>query len=342
MDAKYITDKIWHNKISIAVVVLVFVTGAFISSVLFARFYSPVDASDPTRMTVQIPANASAEDIAKILKEKGLIRSETAFLHYCKTSGVDSLLKAGIYSISRSDSVQDIAGKIASGETAHITITVPEGYTVDLIGSMLVKDGLCSESEWQQAVRKKYDYSFLDEAPGDVKYEIEGFLYPDTYEVPADMKAEDIIKMMLDRFEEIWIADFEQDALQNGRELWVAVTEASLIEKEAALDKERATIAGVICNRLNQNMKLQFCSSVIYSMEVPKTVVTYSDLEIDSPYNTYKYKGLPPGPISSPGHKSIEAAIHPEKHDYLFFVATGNGSHTFSRTYEEHVAAQNN
>lgn len=326
----------------IMLIMLVFVTGAFISYFMFDHFYAPVDATDTTQVKVTIPASASAEEIAALLKEKGLIRNEQAFLHYCKGAGVDSMLKAGLYTISPSESVQDIASKIARGETAHVSVTIPEGYTVDLIGALLVKEGLCSQDDWDQAARKKYDYYFLKDAPGDVKYQIEGFLFPDTYDFQLDSSAEDMIRIMLGRFQEEWESRFAGQAEDNGKELWVVITEASMIEKEAELDSERATIAGVINNRLNSSMKLQFCSTVIYSMKTPKTVVNYDDLEIDSPYNTYKYKGLPPGPIASPGVKSIAAAINPESHDYLFFVATGNGAHTFSRTFEEHVAAQNN
>lgn len=337
-----IFNKLGRNKIPIALILLVFVTGAFISFYMFDHFYAPVNASDDSQIKVSIPASASAEEIAALLKEKGLIRNEQAFLHYCKGAGMDSMLKAGLYTISPSESVQEIASKLASGATAHKTVTIPEGYTVDLIGDLLVNEGLCTEADWKQAVRKHYDYDFLQSAPGDVKYEMEGFLFPDTYEFQLDSSAEQMIGIMLDRFQDEWESRFAGDAEENGKELWVVMTEASMIEKEAALDSERATIAGVINNRLQDSMKLQFCSTVIYSMETPKTVVTYADLEIDSPYNTYKYKGLPPGPISSPGIKSIEAAVHPESHDYLFFVATGNGAHTFSRTFEEHVAAQNN
>lgn len=336
-----IFDRVCRNKVPIALILVVFFAGAFISSYMFAHFYSPVDESDETRINVSIPKSASAEEIAALLEEKGLIRNKQAFLHYCKEAGVDSMLKAGLYTISPSESVQEIASKIASGDTARTSVTIPEGYTVDRIGALLVKEGLCSEEDWEKAATQEYDYYFLKSAPGDVKYQIEGFLFPDTYEFQLDSTAEELVRIMLDRFQAEWEKSLAGPAEENGRELWVVMTVASMIEKEAELDSERATIAGVINNRLQSSMKLQFCSTVIYSMKTPKTVVTYSDLEIDSPYNTYKYKGLPPGPIASPGIKSIEAAISPESHDYLFFVATGNGAHTFSKTFEEHVEAQN-
>jgi len=207
---------------------------------------------------------------------------------------------------------------------------------------MIAAVNLVSREEFLEAAAKgEFDYDFLTGVPHGEK-RLEGFLFPDTYQFEADATAEEIINVMLKRFGEVYNEEYRRRAQELGLSTLEVVTMASIVEKEAKLDEERAVIAGVFYNRLKKNWKLESCATVQYLLGEPKAELSYKDLEIDSPYNTYKYYGLPPGPIASPGKASLEAALYPEEVDYLFFRANPDGSHTFSRTLAEHNQAGRN
>ncbi|NLB89316.1 MAG: endolytic transglycosylase MltG [Syntrophomonadaceae bacterium] len=298
--------------------------------------YEPVDVNDKTIKDIVIPEKSSARQIAKILLENDLIHSERAFLTYCKRYGYDSSLKAGHYQFSRSQSLKEIVEAIAQGRIVTITFTIPEGYTVDQIGNLLISKGICTEDDWEEAINKKYDYPFLRYSD-DVRNPLEGFLFPDTYRISENTNAQTIIKLMLNNFESIWQANYAKQAEEANRDVYEVITIAAMIEKEAMVGKERPTIAGVIENRLRIGMPLQIDATVLYALGKHKEKVYNIDSLVDSPYNTYKYNGLPPGPIASPGQAAINAALNPEKHDYYYYVAKGDGSHYFSKTHDEHI-----
>ena len=148
------------------------------------------------------------------------------------------------------------------------------------------------------------------------------------------------MKTMLKRFETVWDEQFAALAKSQNRDVLEVITTASLIEEEAQVATERARVAGVIENRLSRNMLLQIDATVLYALGINKPQVTYADLKVESPYNTYLHLGLPPGPIACPGKAAIQAALHPEQHHYLYYVARGDGSHEFTATFQEHLAAQ--
>lgn len=323
----------------------VLILGAFIlvMGLFFGRFYwlnmqyMPVDPADSTYIDVFIPEKSSARDVARILYDRHLIRSEGAFLYYCKKTGYDSRLKPGHFRFSRSQSLKEIVQDIAEGKVVMITFTIPEGYTVEQIGDIVVKKGLCSREEWEAALQKEYPYPFLDEVPSGVRNRLEGFLFPDTYVVGEEVTASQLVEMMLNNFNKVWQENFAKEA--KGKSIYQIITIASMIEREAVIPSERARISGVIANRLKAGMPLQVDATVLYALGKHKEMVTYDDLKIASPYNTYRISGLPLGPISCPGKDAIRAAIHPEKHNYFYYVARGDGSHYFSRTYAEHLEA---
>ena len=187
-----------------------------------------------------------------------------------------------------------------------------------------------------------FDYEFLkfDLEPS-VKYKLEGFMYPDTYFFHEDATSEEIIKILLDTFKnKVW-EELKTASNKNGLDYNQLLTLASIVEKEAVKDDERAKIAAVFFNRIKIDMSLQSCATVQYALNREKfsTTVTFEETRLESPYNTYKYAGLPPGPICNPGIKSIEAVLKPDTNKYLFFVAKGDGSHYFSLTYDEHLNA---
>jgi UPF0755 protein len=231
---------------------------------------------------------------------------------------------------------------------AHKGRRIKQGITVDAqvsdfrpqqIGGLLVSHKICTLAQWNAALEKEYEYDFLQNIAAG-PHCLEGFLFPDTYSLPEDVSAEQVINLMLKNFEKVWNQEFAGTASQKNMSVYKTVTIASMVEREARVNSERKTIAGVIYNRLNQNMPLQIDATVVYALGGHKDVVTYADLEVNSPYNTYKYAGLPPGPISCPGKASLNAALNPEKHSYYYYLAKGDGSHYFSKTYDEHLQAK--
>lgn len=305
--------------------------------ILIRQQYQPVDASDKTRLEFRIPEGSNARDVASLLKKKDLIRSEKAFLSYCRRNNLDVRIKAGSFSLSRSMSLQEISNQLAEGKGLQNTITIPEGYTAKQIGELLLAKKNISETDWQAALQDDYNYDFLP--PKTQSNRLEGYLYPDTYVLAEHADAHAIIEQMLTNFETHWNKNFAQLAKSKNKNQHDIIIIASLIESEAQRADERKRIAGVIYNRLSIDMPLQIDATVLYSLGVHKDKVDYKDLQVDSPYNTYRHTGLPAGPIACPGSASIAAALQPEKNDYYYYVSRGDGSHHFSKTYAEHQAA---
>ena len=217
-------------------------------------------------------------------------------------------------------------------------VTFPEGYELREFALLLQKKGLKNADDFINASNKKYDYDFLPRVKDGY---LEGYLFPDTYNISPEMTCEDIINMMLSRFDEIYTEEFEARAKEIGMNTSEVVTLASIIEREAAVKDERTLVSSVFHNRLKSEEYpyLQSCATVQYILEERRDILTNADIAIDSPYNTYKYKGLPPGPISSPGKACIEAALYPADTNYYFFVSNGDGTQTFSETFQEHMAS---
>lgn len=302
-----------------------------------------VSANAAAEKQVVIPRGSSLKAIADILKKENIIRDSLVFELYCQLNDRSDSIKAGKYSISSSMRVPEIVEVIVSGKAIVDTLkfTIPEGYKLEQIVEKLSSLGVVSKEEIESALdAKKYDYGFISQIP-DREKKLEGYLFPDTYEIYKDTTAEAIIDKLLERFDEIFTEEYKSRAKELDMTMDQVVVLASIIEREAKLDNERKTISAVFHNRLKKNMMLQSCATVQYLFKEQKDVLSYKDLEIQSPYNTYINAGLPPGPIASPGLKSIEAALYPEDTDYLYFVARDDGSHIFTRTYGEHINAQN-
>ena len=294
---------------------------------------------DKGTVKITIPKGTSSSRIADILKENDVISSKLYFLTRLSLSEYNGKLQHGTFTIDRNDSLGEIIEILATqgAQKSTVTLTIPEGYSVERIVARAVELGLASKEEFESALLKDYDFEFLRKIPKspDIKYSLQGFLYPSTYEFFTDASAETVIKTMLAEFE-------KQTQALNITNLYETITTASLIEREAKLDSERETISGVIKNRIDKNMLLQIDASVVYAIsdgmyDVER--VLFKDLEIDSPYNTYKYPGLPAGPICSPGIESIMAAITPANHDFLYYhtdTTKNDGSHIFTETFNEH------
>jgi conserved hypothetical protein, YceG family len=306
--------------------------------------YSPMSGSAEARnIDVTISQGLSNTQIADLLYSSGLIKNKLTFRFYIKNSGVGSKLKAGKYALNTGMNAAQIVQKIVSGDVKRDTVkvTVPEGYALKDIADAVEKAGLVSKDKFLSAAKSStYDYDFLlnlSKRPT----RLEGYLFPDTYEFEKTATADQIIEKMLSRFKEVFTADMKKKAADMNMTVDQIVTIASIIEKEAKVSNERPVIAAVIYNRLKIKKNLEIDATVQYALGQWKDKLTYNDLKVDSPYNTYKYSGLPVGPISNPGKASLDAALNPDNVKYLYYVAKkdGGGTHVFTTTFQEHQNA---
>ncbi|MCT4612219.1 MAG: endolytic transglycosylase MltG [Clostridia bacterium] len=290
-------------------------------------------------VVVEIPKGASTAKIAKVLSDNDVIDNEMMFRVYSKWKKLEGSYKYGKMEFNTTMKLEEIAEVLKKGGLAENVrrFTIPEGYTVEEIAAKLEKEGIVSEESFLTAAKLNYDYDFLKEVPNR-KYKVEGYLYPNTYEIYDNASSEEIVKKMLDEFNKKYKKEYKEKAKELGYTLDEVIKIASIIEKEVRNESERPKVAGVIYNRLNKNIKLQMCSTVQYLLENKRARLLTKDTEINSPYNTYMYEGLPKGPIANPGIESIEAALNPETHEYYFFVVKDSkqGVHHFSKTLKEH------
>lgn len=296
------------------------------------------------RVQMEIPAGASTSEIGMLLKENGLIRKSWFFAPYVWWKGYARKLQAGVFEIPPQAQIDEILEILTKGKRDVVRVTIPEGFTVEQIADRLAKELNIDREAFLEAVQKEdYKYSFVQNIPlnKNRKYRLEGYLFPSTYHFEKGVTPEEIVDQMLAQFNRLLEKEGVREELKK-RNLTVDewVTVASLIEREGRVWEEFPAISGVIYNRLNRGMLLQVDATVQYALGKQKEILTYDDLKLNSPYNTYLNKGLPPGPIANPGEKALEAAIQPMKHDYLFYVTRkdGTGKHYFARTQEEHQA----
>ncbi|MDQ2686462.1 MAG: endolytic transglycosylase MltG [Armatimonadota bacterium] len=311
--------------------------GLLYAGIVLHSIWSPVSTDKSARMVlVTIPARSSARQIGEILARKKLVRRAMGFVLAAKWAGVGGKMKAGRYELSPYMTPREIAMKMAFGLTANDYITIPEGFTVGQIAHRLAERHMADEAKFL-ALARTQGRSFTAAGfrpPGD---NLEGYLFPDTYRIPKGTPEREIVAQMLHDFDQ-HVLTAPNKALIAGHPggLAAAVNLASLVEREAETDGDRPLIAAALSNRLARGMRLQCDATVQYALPQHKTRLLYADLRVDSPYNTYKYAGLPPTPICSPGLPSIEAALKPAPVNYLFYVAKPDGSHIFSATLAEH------
>ncbi len=308
----------------------------------------PVNAGAASEVVlVDIPAGASAREIAILLEKNGIIRNADFFRFYARWVGRDEDFLAGSYRLNPAMSMREIMDLIIEGTVYHDTIwlVVPEGSTVEQIAAFLLKESLIDEVSFLElcaapppSLLESFPFLLEVAANSAVRYPLEGYLFPDTYEIERGTGAEEIATLMLQRFETVISRERSDRAAELGLTLHQLLTLASIVEREAVVDTERGLIAAVFQNRLHHDHFLQSCATIQYILGETKTVLTGADLALESPYNTYLHPGLPPGPIAAPGEKSLEAALFPEETDYFYFNARddGSGGHYFSSTLEEH------
>ena len=293
----------------------------FITSVYF-----PLEENSTTQKVVNIPSGTNAKEIVYILEKNEIIRKNNyTFRILIKLMKLEDQLKYGEYNLSPSMNMIQILDKLVKGEVIVYKITIPEGYTSSQIAELLEKNEIAEKEAFLKLVKDS------EKTP-------EGYLFPDTYEVPKKYGAEKMVKVMLANFNQVALVNkFTDKAEEIGFSLDEIIILASIIEKEAKFTEEKSKVSSVFHNRLKTGMKLQSCATIQYILEEPKEKLDENDLKIESPYNTYLYKGLPPEAICNPGLDSIIAALEPAKEDYLYFVLGENGRHIFSKTYQEHL-----
>jgi UPF0755 protein len=286
-------------------------------------------------LEIEIPKGATFRQAAEIFSKHGVLRDKNLFLFIGRISRIDRKIRAGYYSLYSSMNTLDLLRVLRKGQIIEYEVTVVEGDSLREIADKLSEKGIMDKDDFR---RLSSDEDFLS------SYNItaptfEGYLFPDTYKIPKGMDPEDAIGMMINKMSEKFSGKLAERAAEIGFSEREVLTLASIIEKEAVTDAERPLISAVYHNRLRKRMLLQADPTAIYGVKDSREKITAEDVRRKTPYNTYRIKGLPPGPIASPGMKSIVAALYPANVPYLYFVSNNDGTHHFSVTAEEHEKA---
>lgn len=301
----------------------------------------PIDPEDDTRRPVTIRSGLSVSDIGALLELKGVIRSARAFSLYTRLNGAQTALQAGDFSLQPSMSVPEIVEALRRGFSEEAAVTIPEGFTVTDVDSLLSKKGLMEAGAFTKCAQEcdltAYDFLPSGKAMHKRGGRVEGYLFPETFLVTSDhFSAEAFLKRLLDTFKTRVVTGLALDLSASKRSLHEIITMASLIEEEAKTDDERPVIAGILWKRLDGKIGLGVDATVRYVLEKPTGALTEKDLDVDSPYNLRKYRGLPPGPIANPGIASITAALHPIDSKYWYYLHGKDGLIRYAETNDEH------
>ena len=306
---------------------------------LGATYFVPnTFSNDGGSQVLVIGKNATGTEIADMLYEHGLIRSTQVFKLWLALSGTGSKLQSGHYQIPNKVSVHELINLLQEGHVESIKLTIPEGYTVGDIAIALEKAQIMKASEFLAEAKTFTPYPYM-KGTKPTTYPVEGFLFPSTYEVPVGATAKDVIMMMADEMNRYLTPAVKKQIQAQHMSIHDFVTLASIVERESLFDADRPTIAGVFKKRLAHGIPLQSDATISYVLGYAKENVSIGDTQLQSPYNTYVSKGLPPGPIANPGKKSLDAVLYSENTEYLYFVADKEGHNHFSKTYAEHLAA---
>lgn len=301
----------------------------------------PVDASSTSRISLRIEPGSTTTQIAELLSRQGIIRSTFAFRLRSRARGADGKLQAGSFLLGPSLPIDAIIEALQNGRAQEIALTIPEGFTVTDIDALLRRKGLTATGAFVDCVRTcdLSAFGFLPPSSGLASRGgiVEGYLFPDTYFVDVEhFSVDDFLSRMLSTFRERVIDTSGEAVATSGHSLHEIMSMASLIEEEANTDAERPVIAGILWKRLEEHMGLGVDATVRYILQKPTGAITAGDLNVDSPYNTRKFRGLPPGPIASPGLSSIRAALLPRETTYWYYLHDRSGAIHYAETNDEH------
>lgn len=329
-------------------IVIILCTYLFVSY----AFFKPVSMLDKSSIEVSIPRNTSLSKISTELKNKGLIRNTTVFKLYVDFSDYSSKIRSGTYQLNKTMSLKEIAKELTKGgvSESEATVVITEGMSIEDIANRLKDSGVINDVE---SFKKECnnldaytDYDFVSALKGKTtgkRYALEGYLFPDTYAFYTDSTNQEVIQKLLSRFDQIFTTEWKQKAANMNMSIDEIVTLASIVEKEAKT-KDTAKVSAVFYNRIKTSMPLQSDVTIQYAKNMNRLALTAEDTNVDSPYNTYKNKGLPPGAVCNPGKAAIQAALTPDeqyvKEKYLYFclMDPAEGNLAFAKTLEEHNA----
>ena len=297
---------------------------------------APADRGAQAQLFVVAPGE-SLTAIARNLERDGLVKHADAVAWLARYHGLASELRSGEYRISATMTPDEILDRIARGQVETYPVVLPEGLRAEEIAERIQAAGLVDAEAFLEVVR-------APESARELHVEgssLEGYLFPETYRLPHGLPAKEVARVLIEQFREVW-REIEPRARRHDFSMLDVVTLASIVEKETGAPQERSLIASVFHNRLEKNMRLESDPTTIYGIAGFDGNLRRRDLEnTRNPYNTYQIRGLPPGPIANPGAAALRAVVDPAESDYLYFVSRNDGTHTFSRTYREHVNAVN-
>lgn len=325
---------LWKIVVSV-LAVLVVIGGVTFGIVLKDSSGVDIDGS----VTIQVQEGMGSAAVSEALGESGAIKHPWAFRILSRLGGYDGQYKPGNVVINNGMSYEDILNALVKSDRDIVKVVIPEGYEAKEIATALHDAGLPAADDFMNVLDPSlYNFKFLEGIP-ERENKLEGYLFPATYEIPVTYTAQQVVELMLKTFDSKFTDEYYNRAAELNMTVDEIITMASIVERETNSDSERAKVAGVFYNRINSGMKLQSCATVQYILGERKPVLSITDTQIDSPYNTYKYSGLPIGPISNPGEECIRAALYPEATDAYYFCLSKSGEHIFSTTYEDHVKA---
>jgi len=304
------------------------------------EIYVPKNIFPSQNIEYIAPKGWGDEEISDELQKIGIIKNNYAFRAYVIISGNNGKIQAGKYLLSANMPISEIVEKMAKGKVVKESITILEGWNLKQITDYLIEKNICNQDEFSQINKKDFsnEFLFLEDKPKDLS--LEGYIFPDTYEISIGETCEQIIKKSLNNFAKKINQEFILEIIRQKKSVFDIIRLASILEKEVASLKDKKIVAGILNNRLESGMPLQVDSSINYITGKNDAGALIVDTKIDSPYNTYKYAGLPLGPISNPGLDSITAVIYPTESNYFYYLSAKDGTTIFSRTLQEHNLAR--
>ncbi len=334
-----------------------YITLVLFSGILFAGFTSmfaagvfwgPVPERLAQPVTIVIESGTGTRELARRLASEGVINEPESLVRAARLTGTDRSLQAGRYRLPGGESILGVLARFVNGGTLDELVTIPEGLRAKQVAAIVAREAEVDSAAFMDLLTDpSFIASVLGGEPGSPDVQeplpdsLDGYLLPETYNIYYQMPAEEVVRLMVRHFTDLWNAELSAPARSLGMSRLEVVTLASIIEREAVAAEERPIISAVFHNRLKRGMRLESCATVLFALGRYKPRLYERDLQVDSPYNTYRIRGLPPGPIANAGAASLIAAVRPAEETFLYFVARGDGTHTFSRTFQEHIRAKN-
>jgi len=323
------------KRLIVAVLAFVLLIAGGAAWWVLGRLSTPYGSFGAEGVFVDIPTGSTLGGITRQLIAAGVVSDEVTFRLAARLEGATRRLQAGEYRFEEPATPREVVRRIVAGDVYTRRVTFPEGLTITQLAELFERQGLGSRADFVEAAGNASLIAHLDPDASD----LEGYLFPDTYPLPRRVTAADVVRAMVTGFEKAFDAELRSAAVARGLSVRETVTLASLVEKETAAADERGLVSAVYNNRLRIGMPLQCDPTVIYALMRAGTWngnIRRQDLQFDSPYNTYRYPGLPPGPIAGPGRAALAAALNPADVPYLYFVSRNDGTHAFATTLAEH------